>query len=129
MATERIDIVISERGARKVKRKLEGIGTAARKAKGGVSLLRSALGGLTGALILRGIVRTLASFSQSMSTLQAITQTTGIEFTKLREKAKELGIQTRFSATQAADAMVFLARTGFTANQVLATIKGTLNLA
>lgn len=129
MATERLDIVISERGARRVSRDIAKIGTASRVAQGGVSLLRSALGGLAGALVLRGIVRVLAGFSQSMSTLKAITQTTGAEFDKLREKAKELGIQTRFSATQAADAMVFLARTGFTANQVLATIQGTLNLA
>lgn len=129
MPTERIDIVVSERGARRVKRKIDAIGTAARKAKSGVSLLRSALGLLSGALILRGVVGVLAKFSQSMATLKAVTQATGEEFARLDKKAQELGISTRFSATQAADAMVFLARTGFNVNEVLDTIAGTLNLA
>lgn len=129
MATERLDIVISERGARRVSRNIEKIGTASRAAQGGVSLLRSALGALGGALILRSTVRILADFSQSMSTIKAITGETGRAFDSLRNRAKELGIQTRFSATQAAEGMVFLARTGFDANEILATIQGTLNLA
>jgi TP901 family phage tail tape measure protein len=94
-----------------------------------VSLLRSALGALGGALILRSTIRTLADFSQSMSTIKAITGETGAAFDALRNRAKKLGIETRFSATQAAEGMVFLARTGFDANQVLQTIQGTLNLA
>ncbi len=129
MATERLDIVISERGARRVSRNIAKIGTASRAAQGGVSLLRSALGALGGALILRGAIRTLADFSQSMSTIKAITGEVGRGFDALRNRAKELGIQTRFSATQAAEGMVFLARTGFDANEVLQTIQGTLNLA
>ena len=129
MARERLDIVVTERGSRTVKRNIAGIGRAAKQAKGGVSLLRSALGALSGALILGNITRTIAKFSQSMSTLRAVTGATGESFDSLREKAKQLGIETRFSATQAGDAMVFLARTGFDANQVLATIDGTLQLA
>ncbi len=129
MATERLDIVVSERGSRRTSRNIAKIGTAARTAQSGVSLLRSALGALGGALILRSTIRTLADFSQSMSTIQAITGETGRAFDTLRERAKSLGIQTRFSATQAAEGMVFLARTGFDANEVLQTIQGTLNLA
>ncbi len=129
MTTERLDIVVSERGSRRVSRNIKKIGTSARAAQGGVSLLRSALGALGGALILRSTIRTLADFSQSMSTIKAITGETGRAFDSLRERAKSLGIQTRFSATQAAEGMVFLARTGFDANEVLQTIQGTLNLA
>ncbi len=129
MATERLDIVVSERGSRRVSRNIAKIGTAARTAQGGVSLLRSALGALGGALILRSTIRILADFSQSMSTIKAITGETGRSFDALRNRAKKLGIETRFSATQAAEGMVFLARTGFDANEVLQTIKGTLNLA
>ncbi|KKK50143.1 hypothetical protein LCGC14_3127990, partial [marine sediment metagenome] len=44
MAVERLDIRISERGSRRVSRNIAKIGTTARAAQGGVSLLRSALG-------------------------------------------------------------------------------------
>ena len=129
MATERIDIVISERGSRKVSRNIEKIGKSSRAAQGGVSLLRSALGALGGALILRNTIKTLATFEQSMSTIKAITGDVGEGFKALRDTAKELGIQTRFSATQAADAMIFLSRTGFDAGEVLASVRDTLDLA
>ncbi len=129
MATERLDIVVSERGARRVQRNIAGIGRSARKAQGGVSLLRSALGALSGALILRSSIKTLAEFSQSMSTIKAITGEMGAVLDSMRNKAKELGIQTRFSATQAAEGMVFLARAGFNANESLQSIQSTLNLA
>ncbi len=129
MAQERLEIVITERGSRKVSRNIAKIGTASRAAQGGVSLLRSALGALGGALILRSTIRTLATFEQSMSTIKAITGEVGAGFDALREKAEELGIQTRFSATQAAEAMIFLSRTGFEAEEVLSTIQGTLDLA
>ncbi len=49
MPTERLDIVVSERGSRRVSRNIAKVGTAARTAQGGVSLLRSALGALGGA--------------------------------------------------------------------------------
>lgn len=129
MATERLQIVISERGARQVKRQIAGIGAAARKAKGGVSLLRTALGGLGAFFILRGAIRTIADFSQTMSTLRAVTGAAGKEFEALEAKALRMGLTTRFTARQAGEAMVFLARTGFDTNEVLATIEGTLRLA
>ena len=44
MATERIDIVVSERGARVVRRNIEDIGRGATSAEGAVSLLRRTLG-------------------------------------------------------------------------------------
>ena len=74
-------------------------------------------------------MRTLANFSQAMSTVQAITSSTEDQFMALREESKRLGAETRFSATQAAEGMIFLARAGFDAEQVLGTIEGTLQLA
>jgi TP901 family phage tail tape measure protein len=78
---------------------------------------------------LSGGVRLIADFSQAMSTLQAITQGTAEEMVALRAVANELGATTRFSATQAADAMTELARAGFSVNQVLAAIGPTLSAA
>ena len=78
---------------------------------------------------LAGGVKLIANFSQAMSTLQAITQGTTAEIIALEAVAKDLGATTRFSATQAADAMSELARAGFTVNQVLAAIGPTLSAA
>lgn len=74
-------------------------------------------------------IRVLASFEQAMSTVAAITQATGDKLADLEATARELGSTTRFSATQAAEGMLFLARAGFTTDEVLASIEGTLQLA
>ena len=84
---------------------------------------------LGGGLALRAVVGTLARFSQEMSTIKAVTGATSAEFGKLRDLARELGATTAFTATQVAEGMTFLARTGFTTNEVLTTITDTLQLA
>lgn len=74
-------------------------------------------------------VMTVSSFDDSMSQVQAISGATGEEFEKLREMAKELGATTRFSASEAADGMTFLAMAGFDTQEVMATMPGLLDLA
>lgn len=129
MATENIRIVVSERGARRVSRNIAQIGVGAKAAGGSVQLLNRALGLLGGALVLVGTVRTLANFSQAMSTVKAITGATDEQFKALSDTAKELGATTRFTATQAGEGLIFLARTGFTAAESMAVVGSTLNLA
>lgn len=77
----------------------------------------------------RNAISTLSDFGQAMSTVRAVTGATESQFVSLENRAKELGKTTRFSATQAAEGMLFLARAGFDTNQVLGAIGGTLNLA
>jgi TP901 family phage tail tape measure protein len=113
-------------GVRKVKDELQSTTQVASRLGG---VLRQALGALTAGVGLATAIRTLASFGQEMSTLQAITRATGAEFDALRTKAQELGATTRFSATEAAQGMTFLARAGFDANEVFGSIEGTLTLA
>ncbi|MEP4432007.1 MAG: phage tail tape measure protein [Hyphomicrobiales bacterium] len=74
-------------------------------------------------------VRVLADFAQAMSTVRAVAQATDSQFEALEKRARELGASTRFSATQAAEGMLFLARAGFDTEQVLGSIEGTLQLA
>ena len=129
MATERIDIVVSERGSRVVRRNLNAIGNSAQASQGAVKLLRRALVSLGGVLVLTSAIRTLADFSQAMSTVKAVSKATDEQFKELRDTAKDLGATTRFTATQAAEGMLFLSRAGFDANEVLGSIEGTLQLA
>jgi TP901 family phage tail tape measure protein/lambda family phage tail tape measure protein len=86
-----------------------------------------AFAGLTAGL--SGSIRLLADFEQQMSTVRAITQATEGQFSLLREEAQRLGATTRFTATQAGEGMLFLARAGFETNEVLGAIEGTLKLA
>jgi len=129
MVQERIQIQVSSRGARTVSRNIRNIGTSAKGAQGSVQLLSRALGLLGGALALTGAVRTMADFAQAMSTVKAVSGATTAQFIEMNEAAQQLGATTRFTATQAADGMTFLARAGFDANEVLQAIPHTLNLA
>ncbi|RKZ20195.1 phage tail tape measure protein [bacterium] len=132
MATEQLVIQVSEKGTLVVKRKLDGLGNSAQKAGGGVKLLRTALGGLATigiAASLAKSVQLLAKFSQEMSTVAAVTKATANEMEDLTAVARELGATTRFSATQAAEGMTFLARAGFEVDEVMSAIGPTLKLA
>lgn len=68
-------------------------------------------------------------FEEGMSKVQAISGATGDEFKQLESQARELGAETRFSATEAASGMEFLAMAGFETNEILASMPGLLDLA
>jgi len=74
-------------------------------------------------------LKAAGDFEASMNRVGAISQATGQEIEALESLAKDLGATTQFSATQAADAMGFLAMAGFDANEVLGALPGTLQLA
>lgn len=79
---------------------------------------------------LSGVILKMAGdFESAMNTVAAKSGATGVEFQKLENLAKKLGATTRFSATQAAQGMAFLAQAGFDANQILAALPATLDLA
>ena len=133
MTTETIILRVDEKGARVVSRNINEIGVASQNTDKKVSklagTLKTALGAFVGFAAARQSVNTLREFSQEMSTVQAITRATGDSFQALRAEAIRLGSETRFSATQAAEGMAFLARAGFDTEQVLASINDTLLLA
>lgn len=104
----------------------KSLNTTLRSTAGSVAAMAAALGAGVG---LAAGIRTLADFSQGMSTVKAITQATEAQFVALEEKAKLLGATTRFSASQASEAMLFLARAGFNVDQILGSVEGTLQLA
>ena len=74
-------------------------------------------------------VATVAKFDDSMSQVAAISGATGKDLERLRDLAKDLGATTRFSASEAADAMTYLALAGYDVNQILDATPGMLNLA
>jgi TP901 family phage tail tape measure protein len=74
-------------------------------------------------------IKTAGDFEAAMNRVAGITRATGVEFQQLENLAKELGATTQFSASQAADAMGFLAMAGFDTNQIISALPGTLELA
>ena len=70
-----------------------------------------------------------ANFDEGMSKVQAISGATGDELQKLRDKAREMGAKTKFSASEAADAMSYMAMAGWKTGEMLDGIEGIMNLA
>ena len=76
-----------------------------------------------------GAIMTGANFEKGMNRVKALTGTTGDDFAALTQQAKDLGSSTAFSATQASEAMGFLAMAGFKSNDIIGAMPGVLNLA
>ena len=74
-------------------------------------------------------VKVAADFDSSMSKVAAVSGATGKDFDALRDKAREMGSKTKFSATEAAEAMNYMAMAGWKTEDMLAGIEGVMNLA
>ena len=74
-------------------------------------------------------VKTAADFDSAMSRVAAVSGATGSDFDSLRDKAREMGAKTKFSATEAADAMNYMAMAGWDAQQMYDGLPGIMNLA
>lgn len=70
-----------------------------------------------------------ADFDASMSEVAAITGATGDDFEALRNQALELGSTTKFSASEAAEAMTYLGMAGYDVNEIMGAMPGVLALA
>ena len=92
---------------------------------------RSLTKGLTVPLAGIGVaaVAVTAKFDAGMSKVQAISGATAQDMEKLRAKAKEMGAQTKFSATQSAEAFNYMAMAGWKTEDMLDGIEGIMNLA
>ncbi|WP_406168875.1 phage tail tape measure protein [Streptomyces sp. NBC_00996] len=101
----------------------KGSGVGAALAKG------FKVGGIAAAGLGFASLKASGDFEKSMNQVRAVSGATGKDFTDLREQAKQLGATTKFSATQAADGMGFLAMAGFKTKDILSAMPGVLSLA
>ena len=76
-----------------------------------------------------GIVKTSADFDSAMSQVSSISGATGKDFDLLRDKAIEMGSKTKFSASESAEAMNYMAMAGWKTEDMLNGIDGIMNLA
>ena len=74
-------------------------------------------------------VKTAADFESSMSKVAAVSGATGSDLEALTKKAREMGSKTKFSASEAAEAMNYMAMAGWKTEDMLLGIEGVMNLA
>lgn len=74
-------------------------------------------------------VKTAADFDSAMSKVAAVSGATGKDLDALRDKAREMGSKTKFSASEAAEAMNYMAMAGWKTEDMLSGIEGVMNLA
>ena len=70
-----------------------------------------------------------APFEAQMSTVKALTGATEAEFERLNETAKRIGETTSFSATEAGQAMEYMAMAGWKTEDIIGGIGGIMDLA
>lgn len=68
-------------------------------------------------------------FEETMSTVEALSQSNTREMAALSDQAKELGANTKFTAKEAGDAMGYMAMAGWDATDMLNGMDGVLQLA
>ena len=123
--TIKIDTSVDEAGLVNGITKLKKIGGAAAKAVG-------AAAAATGAAMVafgKQSIEAGMQFDSSMSQVAATMGTTVDQIGELRDFAMEMGSKTAFSATQAADALNYMALAGYDAETSMSMLPNVLNLA
>ena len=101
-------------------------GASAKKASLGFKGLFAGMAGAAGFL---RMTRTIAGFEESMARLQGVVGRTSDQMNGLEMTARKLGATTSFTASQAADGMLMLARAGMEAQDVIKSTGAVLDLA
>ena len=104
--------------------KLQGVGSAIEGAGQKLMPVTAAVGGLSAAA-----VKVASDFDSAMSQVAAVSGAAGKELEALRDKAREMGSKTKFSASEAAEAMNYMAMAGWKTGDMLDGIEGIMNLA
>lgn len=111
--------------SQKLSDKFTDIGSKATKLGTKMSL------GLTTPLTFIGkkAIQATADFEYAMSEVGAISGATGDELAALENKAKEMGKTTKFSASESAEALKYMAMAGWKTSDMLDGLEGIMNLA
>lgn len=129
--------------AKKMAAGLRGVGGALRKIDAQAQKVSSSIGKsfdkvsgklkLVGAAMVgfatKSILEVGAGYEEAISGVGAVGLQTRDQIAALDEKAKQLGATTKFTATEAANAMELMARAGFKNQEILAGVGGVLSAA
>lgn len=102
MATERLTLIVNERGARTVSRSINDIENTATNASRGVELLRNALGALVAGGIVAQIGRYATQFTQLQNRIRVVTSSSA-ELNAVTDELFQISQRTRSSLESNAD--------------------------
>ena len=132
----KIGVKLDDKGFRE---EVSGLGSFAQKGFSAIGsttvavakLAAGAVTAATGAIAtgLGASVKVGAAFEAEMSKVSAISGATGDELSQLTEKAKEMGATTKFSASESAQAMEYMAMAGWKTQDMMDGLEGIMNLA
>ena len=107
----------------------KGIKNIQRQLQGFKNFMKSAfaLGSIT--MFGREVVQVGKDFENAMSRVQAVSNATTSEFKAMQAEAQKLGKTTRYTATEAAEALENLTRNGMSAANATKALSGVLQLA
>ncbi len=80
-------------------------------------------------LALGSATKAYADFESKLNGVRAVSNATGEQLDQIKKKAMQLGADTQFSASQAADGFFELGKAGFTVAEQMDSIEGTISLA
>ena len=129
----------AEQAADELDNSLEDVGESADDANDGFTSFKATIANLAANVVqeLISALKDLAvscinvgkEFDSAMAQVSAVSGATGEDLQTLRDKAKEMGANTKFSATEAADAFNYMAMAGWKTEDMLGGIEGILSLA
>ena len=102
----------------------DGISKLSSMAVKGLTAIAGSVAGMSAYAIKVG-----SDFEAGMSKVAAISGASAEDMEMLKAKAKEMGIQTKFSATEASEALQYMAMAGWKAADMADGISGIMNLA
>lgn len=140
IATTETQLKSYEQQLNDVENATEDAGDASEKAaNGGFTILKGVIANLATEAVKMAItglknlasevVETGTAFESSMAKVSALSGATGDDLALLTETAREYGKSTQFSASEAADALGYMALAGWDAQKSAAELGGVLNLA
>ncbi|WP_340968091.1 phage tail tape measure protein, partial [Bacillus sp. PPSBB_11] len=118
-------------GVSQAENQMQQMGNSAQSLSKQMGLIQTAALAVGGAVV-AGIgvsVKTAADFEQAMSKVQSISGATGQDFQDLQNVALKLGETTKFTATEAADGLRYLAMAGFSVKDQIGSLPAVLNMA
>lgn len=133
MASESGSVIIKITGDdTDFKEKVNGLGKTVQSGVGKLgNVAKTAAVAVGGAMVAMGgyAIKVGSDFESAMSNVAAISGATGDDLQMLKDTAQEMGATTQFSATEAANALSYMALAGWDANQSASALPGVLNLA
>ena len=119
-----IAVNLVQKGGSKFKNGLDGVASG--------MLMNTSMQMLGGAGVGFGIYNTIKSymdFEQTMSGVKAIAGATDDEFQQLTQSALEMGAKTKFTTTEAAQALTYMGMAGWKTDEMIGGLPGIMNLA